>query len=168
MADYIAMDVAALEREVDAMIVAFPELAEDEALRADMIEGELDIESVMGRVVSHYLEAAEMVDGMKPRAEALAERKARYERRKDAMKAFAKRLLAVAGRDKITLPEATISITKGRDSVDVTDMDALPQGYFATERKADKTAIGNALKAGETIPGALLKRGDDSVSVRQK
>ena len=52
MVDYLKMDIGALEREIESLIVAYPELAEDDALKADMISGEFDVESVMSRVLT--------------------------------------------------------------------------------------------------------------------
>ena len=69
---------------------------------------------------------------------------------------------------KVTLPEATISISKGRETVEVTDIDALPQGFYSLERKADKISILGALKAGEHVPGADLRVGGESLTVRAK
>lgn len=168
MADYLAMDAATVTRHIEALFTEFPELEADEALRHDMVEGSTDLHRVVQRALDHKLEAKTMVKAMAERKSDLAERTARWQRRDDAMGVLIKGLLDVAGLEKLTLPEATISITRGRESVDVVDVDALPQGYFAVERKADKTAIGAALKAGETIPGAALKRGDDSITVRTK
>lgn len=168
MADYLKMDISALEREIESLIVAYPELAEDDALKADMISGEFDVESVMSRVLSHLFEAQEMLDGMKPRFEDLSERKARWTRRQEAMKGLAQRVLTMSGRKSIALPEATVSATKGRDSVEVLDVNSLPQGYYASERKADKAAIKAAIESGTDIPGAQIKTGEPGIMVKTK
>jgi hypothetical protein len=168
MADRIVLEAKIIAKEIDALIAAYPELAEDEALRADMIEGETDLLSVMARVLDHQQEAASMVDAMKSRRSDLSERISRYERREDAMRALMLNLMSAADQPKITLPEATISMTKGRDSVEIIDINALPQGFYSLERKADKTAIGSALKAGNDIPGAVLRTGDASLTIRTK
>jgi hypothetical protein len=168
MPDYLALDAQTIERQINALMEAYPELAEDEALRADMIEGETDLLSVMARVLDHQQEAASMVDAMKSRRSDLSERISRYERRSDAMRTLMLNLMSAADQTKITLPEATISMTKGRDAVEIIDINALPQGFYSLERKADRTAIGAALKAGEAIPGAALRTGDASLTIRTK
>lgn len=166
--DYIAMDVARLIGDIDALILAYPELADDDALKADMVSGEFDVESVMSRVMSHLFEAEEHLDGMKPRFEDLSERKKRWERRKEFCRALAQRVLEASGRDKITLPEATIAKQAGKESVEITNVDDLPQGTYATERKPDKKAIGEQLKAGAEVPGARLVMGADGVRINTK
>lgn len=168
MADRIVLEAQIIAKEIDALCAAFPELAEDEALRADMIEGETGFTEIMSRVLDHEREAKGMVEAIKSRSTDLAERRSRYERRAEAFRSLMLNLMSVADQHKVTLPEATISISKGRETVEITDLEALPQGYFALERKADKKAIGDALKAGEPIPGAALRMGDASLTVRAK
>lgn len=168
MADRIALEAKIIEKEIDVLIAAYPDLAEDDALRSDMIEGSTDFAEVMTRILDHEREAKSMVSAIKMRAEDLSERKQRWERRADAMRALMLNLMSAADQPKVTLPEATISITKGRETVEVTDVDALPQGYFKTVRQADKIAILGALSKGDSLPGAALRVGDASLTVRAK
>lgn len=168
MADYLALDVKHLEREINSLLDAYPELAEDDELRADMLEGSTDIEAIVRRIVRRRNEAKANVAGIKVVMDEWAERKARFQRQGDVANAILKRVLSMAGTNKITLPEATVSITKPRETVEITDLEALPQGYFKTIRQADKTAIGEALKAGETIPGAAMTLGEAGVTIRSR
>lgn len=164
----IDLDVHFLEQEIANLTAAYPEMQDDDALKADMISGEFDVESVMARVMSHLFEAEEMLDGMKPRFEDLSERKKRWERRKEFCRALAQRVLEASGRPRIELPEATISKSVGKESVEITNVDELPQGLYATERKPDKKAIGEQLKAGADVPGARLVMGADGVRINTK
>lgn len=164
---YIALDVQTLEREIERLMLENVELAEDEALRADMVEGETDLHSVLSRIIDHRLEADAMVEAIKSRSEHLTERKARYERRSKAMTALAMRLMVAAKQTKIVLPEASLSISKGRESVEITSLDDLPQGAFTTVKQPDKAAIKTMLAAGP-VPGAEIKIGPDSLGVRVK
>ncbi len=168
MSNRIDLDVAFLERQIADLVLQWPELQEDEALRQDMISGEFDAESVMQRVINHLLESEMMIDGMKSRFEDLTERKKRWERRKEFCRSLAQRVLEASGRDKITLPEATVTKVAGRDSVEIIDLDAIPQGYAKFEKKPDKTAIAASLKAGEAVPGAELRHGADTIGVRTR
>lgn len=164
----IDLDVHFLEQEIANLVAAFPELLEDEALKADVVEGQLDVESVMTRVMNHLFEAEEHLAGMKPRFEDLSERKKRWERRKEFCRALAQQVLEASGRSRIELPEATISKSAGKESVEITNVDELPQGTYSTERKPDKKAIGEQLKAGEDVPGARLVMGADGVRINTK
>lgn len=167
MSNRIDLDVRALEQDIDSLIVAFPELSDDLALRADVIEGEMNVEKVMSRVLDHLFEAEELLTGMKARFEDLTERKKRWERRKEFCRSLAQRVLEASGREKIVLPEASVSRSVGRESVEIISVDELPQGTFTTERKPDKKAIAEQLKTGP-VPGARLVKGDDGVRISTK
>jgi hypothetical protein len=162
------MDAQFIRVEISRLVDANPELAEDGDLRLDMIEGETDALRFIGKALSARQEAVSMQEAIKARVADLSERAARYGRKADAMKRLIKSVMQSADLDKLELPEATLSIAKPRSSVEVTDLDALPQGYFRLKKEADKTAIKKAIEAGEEIPGAVLSLGDESLMVRTK
>lgn len=168
MGSRIDLDVAFLEQQIAELIREYPDLADDEALKSDVLEGKFDVESVLSRVLSHLFEADAMLDGMKGLFDSWTERKKRWERRKEFCRSLAQRVLEASGRDKITLPEASVSRSVGRDSVEIVSVDDLPQGLYAVERKPDKKAIAEQLKAGEELPGARMVKGAPSITVRTK
>lgn len=165
---YIALDVKQLEIEINRLIADYPELADDEAMRHDVIQGETSLHEVLSRILDHRSEALEMVTGIKERASHLKERQDRYERRADAMKALAFRLMKAAKQSKITLTEATLSISKGRDSVVIDDIDSLPQGTYSVEKKPNKDAIKKQIEAGSPVPGARIEQGQPGLTVRTR
>ena len=168
MSSAIALDVAYTAAAIDRMLEAYPELADDETLRADMLEGSTDLPGVMSRLVRMRQERLAHAEGIGIYIADLSERKARITRGADGLKRLMLDLMTSAQLPKLVLPEATVSVTKPRESVTVTDADALPQGYFALVRQPDKKAIGEALKAGADVPGAALETGDPSLAVRTK
>lgn len=165
---YLHIDAQTVKAQVASLLNDYPELAEDEVLRADVIEGETDLTKIVARAFNARQEAETMAEAIKLREKELAERRSRYERSSGAMKRLIQTLMECAHQDKITLPEATLSVTKPRESVNVIDVDQLPQGFFKTIRQADKKALNDALMAGETIPGAELALGDSGLMVRTK
>jgi len=166
--DYIKMDAAAVASHIDALVARFPELAEDEALRADMIEGETALDQVIARALDHMSEADMMVDAIGERCSQQQERQGRYKRRSDAMRGLIKDLMLTANLKSLALPEATVSIGAGRDSVVITDESSLPSQLGTTMWSPDKKAIAEQLKSGEVVPGAELKTGEPSLTVRKK
>jgi hypothetical protein len=160
--------VADLEKDIAELIAAFPEMQEDEALKADMISGEFDVESVMSRVLGHLFEAEVMIAGMKPLLDSWGERKKRWERRKEFCRLLAQRVLEASGRPSIQTPEATVAKSKGRESIEITDVSKLSQGFYVTERKADKEAIKKALDNGDEVEGARMVRGADGIRISSK
>ena len=100
---------------------------------------------------------------------------ARVTARRDRYKARAERLRSAAfaamdaiGAGKMEWPEMTLSIAAGRASAVVTDVDALPDAFVTVERKPKKDAIANELKAGRDVPGAELRNGMQTLTVRTK
>src|SRR5690606_22204550 len=80
------LDAQFVKAEIAKLIEAYPELADDETLRADMIEGETDAVRIIERLLSAKLDDDSMVSAVKDRQEAIAARRARYERASEAKK----------------------------------------------------------------------------------
>lgn len=168
MADVIAIDVAYTSQAIDAMLRAYPELQEDEDLRAGMLEAETALPELAQKIVRIRQEEIASIAGLDAYLEELTGRKARKQRKVDALRGLLLKLMATARLPSLVLPEATISVVKGRNTVSIIDIDALPQGTFAIERKPDKAAIKRLLEADEEVPGAALVVGENALIVRQK
>jgi hypothetical protein len=165
---YLIQDAQNVKNQIRAFIAAHPELAEDDQFLADVLEGETDLHRVIDRALTERQEAAFMSEAIKSRVDALNERKARYDRKQESMKDLIKGLMLSAGLDKLPLPEATLTITKPRLHVEVDDVNELSQGFFKTERKADKKAIMEAFEAGFQVPGARVEKSDFSLVIRSR
>lgn len=166
MTNYLAADVANLEAHINDLLAAYPDLQEDEQLRQDCLEGETDLHSVLSRLVSLERDADSMSRAIAERVRDLQARRQRAERRQEAMRGLMLRVMRAAGATKAALPEATVSVSKGRDSVDITDEAKLPRWAYETVRKPDKKAIMERLAANKNVPGAALKAGGDVLMVR--
>lgn len=165
---YIAIDAKMLGQKIEAMMEEYPELADDDALRADTLEGSTDIHAVASRILSHIREAEQMVEGCKRIAADLSERQARWGSRIQFGRELLLSIMDSANQAAITLPEATISVSPGKESVDVTDIDIIPQGYYRVKKEADKTAIAKSFKKGEPVPGAAMKMGEPTIRINTK
>lgn len=163
--NYLAVDVANVLADIDGLLAAYPELAEDEDLRRDMLEGETSAFAVLTRLVDVERDADSMAKAVASRVSDLQARKARAEKRKDMARALMLRVMQTAGIQKAPLAEATVSVSKGRDSVEVTDESLLPDNVVRVVRTPDKTAIKEALALGP-VDGARLVTGSPTISVR--
>jgi hypothetical protein len=168
MADPIAVDVAYTAGAIDRMLAAFPELAEDGDLRADMLEAETDLHALMSRLVRIRQERLATAEGLNGYIGDLTSRRDRLARGADGIKGLMLALMNSAQLPKLVLPEATISISKPRESVNITDVAALPQGTFSLTRVPDKKAIAAQIEAGDEVPGAEIKCGQPSLTIRTK
>lgn len=164
--NFLQADVANVLADIDALLDAYPELAEDEDLRADMLEGSTAAYDVLTRLVSIEREANSMADAIAARVRDLQARKARAEKRKDMARTLMLRVMQAAGIKKAPLVEATVSVGKGRDSVEIVDEALLPDELVRVERVPDKKAILDIVKGCGEIPGARLVTGGETLTVR--
>lgn len=168
MPDYTIIDAAFVTAQIAQMKLAYPDLAEDADLLADMIDGETDFDRIIGIVTDQFLNAVSMKDAASLRMDDLRARRDRFDRKAEAMRAAAYALMAVAEKQSVVLPVATLSVRQGNVSVAIDNVDDLPQGFTRTEVQPLKSEIKKALEAGEHIPGARLERGPTTLSVRTK
>jgi hypothetical protein len=153
-------------RQITALLLECPELAEDDVLRADMIEGETDAFKFLQDLEHKRQDACAMMDGIATRIDTLAQRSRRIDRREQAIRKMMHKILDAADLRKVELPEATISIRNGTPKVIIIEQNELPDYYIRIKREPDKTLIGAALKAGSTVPGAALSNSEPTISIR--
>jgi hypothetical protein len=158
--------LAAVIRQIDRLLETYPELADDDLLRLDTIEGNTDALDIANRLARLEIHSTAMADAVKAEIDALSKRKQRYLDRKAAARLALQTLLSAIGSRKLELPSATVSLTKRAEGVKVTDVDALPQGYYKTERKADLDAIKKAIKSGDDLPGVERTPAGESLTIR--
>lgn len=165
---YVFKDAEIVRKQIEALKAIYPEIQEDADLLADTLEGETDLDRVLSKLVDFVRDAEAMASAVKARKDEIAERQKRYERQSETGRKIIQQLMESAQTSKVTLPEATLSITAPREKVEVLDADALPQGFFKTERKPLSKEILAALKAGEAVPGAELRTSEQGLMVRAK
>lgn len=163
---YVFKDAQAVRSQILGLVAVYPDLQEDAELLATAVEGETDFERIMAKLLDHVLDAEAFAYAIKARKDAIAERQKRYEHQAAAGRKVMLSLMHAAQADKVTLPEATVSMTKPRASAKITDVDQLPQGYFRNERKPLSKEILAGLQAGDDIPGAEINPGEASITVR--
>lgn len=159
-----------LIRQVSAVLADMLGEDFDEATFWDSLDGETDVLDIADRVIARMQEDAALADAAAAQAAALASRAARLTARGTAHKAALLHLLDAAGQKKLERPAATISRRAGSVSVNITNEDDIPSQLMTvkTTTAPDKAAIKRAIEAGETIPGAELVRGPDSLIVKVK
>lgn len=163
--NFLQADVANVLADIDALMDAYPELAGDEELRRDMLEGSTAAYDVLTRLVNIERDADSMGKAVAARVSDLQARKARAEKRKDMARTLMLRVMQAAGIQKAPLVEATVSVSKGRAGVDVVDVDALPEACVKVERVPDKRRIMELLATGP-VAGAVLREATPTVTVR--
>lgn len=153
--------------EIIKLLNDHPELAEDDVLRADMIEGETSANEILGKIEEERQNAMCMAGATATRIAELELRQQRFEKREKAMRDLAFKIMQAAGLRKLELPEATYSVRNVPPSVMITNEDALPDNAVKFIRKPDKTEIKRLLEIGP-VPGATMSNGAETLSIRTR
>lgn len=162
------IDVDLLRQSIDALLVTYPELAEDEQLRMDVLEGETNIDAVLSRLVDAAGDAAAMQDAIGIRIAALQARKARYERQEEVCRSLISTVMDRASISKFTLPEATLSVSWRKPAPFVTDEAALPEECLKVVKKPDMARIKAWVEAGNMPEGIAMSNGKAVLTIRNK
>jgi len=162
-------DADALRLEIQNLIIRFPEIAEDEILRADMLDGETSISDVMTDLIRMGEDARAMQNATKEQLERLKERGERFGRRLEFTRSLMLAILSSANLRKLELPEATVYLRNNPQQI-IGEPDAakLPDDLCKIERKPDKAKIKEALKAGQSLDGLFLSNSQPSIVVTVK
>lgn len=163
--DNAAWDARKIAADIAAALHAFPELADDDELKADTFEG-MGLNDVLSRLVRQAQEAKTTAAAIADLIGEYQARKSRFERRNEAMRSIVLGLLQKSGQKRVQLPEATVSIGKGRDRVEIVDESSLPKWALRIVKSPDKTAIKERLDAGKKVAGAELVTGGETLSMR--
>jgi hypothetical protein len=153
---------------IESMLLQYPELADDEQLRADMFEAETDLNSVIGNLITMTLDAETMAEALKLRKAEIDARKSRFERKSDGIRNVIAKLMEQANLPKIVLVEATVSTRNIAPTPVVTDVALLPDDCVRIERKPDMAAIKAAVEAKREVPGTAISNGKVSLTIRTR
>ena len=96
------------------------------------------------------------------------ERRARYERRLDEMRALIERFMAAIPLDRHRAKEASARISPAPPSLVVTDEQAIPDEWFKVERTLRRGDLGDHMRqTGEVVDGAYLSNGGTKLTLRK-
>lgn len=162
------LDAATIKHQIDNLLAAFPELADDDVLRADTFEGETDLHEYLERLEDKRQDAVAFADAIDARIELLKERRDRFKRRDQGLRGAMFAALQWANVPKAELPIATIAIRQGTAKVVISDESIIPLPFCRIKREPDKIKIKAALEAFESVPGASLSNAEPVLTVRIK
>lgn len=163
------LNLAIVIHEINNLLLLHPELRDDEIFRADMIEAETSAIDLLRQIELCRREAAALASGIAGTITEMEQRQARFERREQAMRGLAFRILQAANLKKIELPESTLSIRNGsRKLIGESDPAMLPDHFCRIRRELDRAAIRKALEDGATVAGFELSNAEPTLSIRTK
>ena len=164
------MEADALRVEIEFLLSQYPELKDDDDLRADMLEGETDISVVLTALNRYREDTRALADGSQARVEELMARKKRLGVRVDFISKLIQSILFTAQIRKIELPEVTLSIRENPQSLQIDDgsIADLPGDLIRTKVEPDRKKIREAIVEGRNVPGCVLVSSSPSLLVKIK
>ena len=155
-------------REACALLSAADPEAED-AYIADILGS--DPETCEGMELVHAVARAvvateDLAAAAKIRRAAISARQARFEARAERLRDALLVAMQTIGLRRIELPDLTITTREHQPGIVVTDEAAIPDVFARYERSISRSAIREALKNGEVIPGAGWANARSSVQIR--
>jgi Siphovirus Gp157 len=154
-----------VKAQIASLLVRFPQLQDDEEALALSLDSETDAIALLSQIVAKLQEAKATAGGLANWVSDLRSRLDRLERRQEALRALAFKIMETADVTRLELPLATLTISTGPRKVLVTDEKALPSCYVRTVREPAKVIIGDMLRAGHVIPGAELSNAEQVLRI---
>lgn len=161
-------DLKSVRDQITALMLAQPELADDEVLREDMIEGQTNAKEFLSQLVRKIGATQAIANGTADYIGELQERKARLERREYALRSLIFKVMQTAELKKAELPEATLSVRAGQPKVVIVNEQEIPRDFLRIKTEPDKSRIKAAIGAGEHVPGAALSNSEPTLAILTK
>lgn len=140
---------------------------DDADLIRDCIEGETSLREAIARATLELAAVEGEKEGINIALAKLKERLTRHAKRAAGIREAIFAAMETAELRSLKAPAATLSVRASPPAVEITDQSLVPPIYLKQPPPTpDKTAIREALKAGEAIPGATLSNQPDALSVR--
>jgi len=162
----MSLDPLVVQQQISNLLLQVPELAEDDVLRADMIEAETEAHDLLRQLETIRRKATTMAAGIANTIVELEARLHRFERREESMRRIIFRIMELAHLRKVELPECTLFITAGQPKVLITDEAIIPDILCRISRTPDKARIKQMLKDGKEVRGATLSNSESHLTIR--
>lgn len=153
-------------RQINILLADYPQLAEDEELLKDTLEGNTRFNELMEHFLNQMRENETLAEAISQRIGKLRERQTRLTHRAQFYRSLMQRMMDFAGIKSIALPEGKISVVNSPEKVIITDESAIPDAFMRVTKEPNKTAIKAALKSGNIVSGATLSNGGTTIQVR--
>ena len=154
----IANDYSALQNEdMDAEMIA------------DTLEGiEGEFTDKVEQIIALIKNNSALEEMLKSEAKSLTERARALSNKNANLKAYIAQSMSTMDKKKLNAGIHTITVRAGVKTAQIDDVNALPVEFveYKTETVPDKKAILARLKAGETVEGATLATGKQSLIIK--
>ena len=166
----IRVSMSAIEAEISAFLASVtadnPEVKTDDEFKQDLLEGSTDYLDIVDKLIINLHITNSYILGIKDARARLDNREDRLKAKSEMIRRLLKRMLDMAELPSASTPSGTVSIGKKAQGVEILDESLIPEKFMRITKAPSKTLIGNALRAGEDVPGATLDNGGETLIVR--
>lgn len=142
-------------------------LGDDAEAILGTIEGETNLIEVIARAVKRLDELKKLDESIAGLVTSYNARRERFAKQADDLRTTISEALDAAGLKRLELPQATLSLRATPPSVIINDEAAIPSKFWKQPPPTlSKSAVKEALKAGEIVPGATLSNGGTTLNIR--
>jgi hypothetical protein len=144
-------------------------LSTDETeLMSALREDGADVDTLLLRLARAQDEATRNNEAVNARMDALRVRASRFHRQREEYRGAIYGIFDVLGVTKWKHAEFSVSLSEGKPGVVITDEAALPDEFVRISRSPDKSALAEALRSGQVIPGAEMRNSLPTLTIRTK
>ena len=166
----IKVTMPAIEAEITSFLASMtaenPDVKTDDDFRTDLLEGSTDYLDIIDKLIVNLHITNSYILGIKDARTRLDTREDRLKAKSEMIRRLLKRMLDMADLPSVSTPSGTVSVGKKPQGVEILDESLIPEKFMRITKAPSKTLIGNALRAGEDVPGATLDNGGETLIVR--
>jgi hypothetical protein len=142
-------------------------LGDDAELVASTVEGETDLHEVIALGLKRYRELDALRTGIMIMQNDLSVRIGRFDQQSETLRTAIMTAMDAGQMKKFEHALGTISLRNVPPKAIITDEAQIPSSFWKpSDPKLDKKAVLDALKANETVPGAQLSNGSQTIQVK--
>jgi hypothetical protein len=142
------------------------DLPDDDPDKQMLLDNEIDYSGRIEWAIEKRTEAQVMAQGCKELEQTYKQRKQSWEKKAEAMRDYIGVIMNAADETSYKGSAGTVSVKPVAPKPLISDENQIPDTYKTTTITIDKSAINEAVKNGETVPGVTLDNGGMTTQIR--
>jgi hypothetical protein len=143
-------------------------MLDDPDLMMCIAEGETSLLEVIDLMLEADMYDDGLIDGLKRQKDTMSVRLHRLQERRESRRAILEQALLLLEQKTLERPTGTLSLAKRPPSLVVEEEAQIPARFFDLRPVLNRSALKDALTAGEDIAGARLTQGVLSLTLRRR
>lgn len=140
---------------------------DDDDTQVIVIEGETNLIEAIASAVDRIAELEAHAAAITSQISTMRDRKSRFDAAVERLRGSIRAALETTGMPKIELPRATISLRSAPPKLEIINASAIPADCLRQPPpEVDKKAVLVRLKSGQSVPGATLLNGGETIVIR--